>query len=96
MEVRFRDLDPMTDRTPILVDDIISSGRTMIEAVRTLRSLGFHSLTCLAVHGIFADDAYSALLEAGARVATCNTVSHVSNQMDVTNLLSEAVRAIQA
>ena len=67
----------------------------MIEAVRTLRSLGFQTPTCLAIHGIFADDAYSVLLEAGARVATCNTVSHISNQIDVTNPLSEAVQAIQ-
>lgn len=96
VEVSFRDLDPMTDRTPVLVDDIISSGRTMVEAVRTLRSLGFQTPTCLAVHGIFAGDAYSTLLEAGGRVATCNTVSHISNQIDVTNLLSDAVREIRA
>jgi ribose-phosphate pyrophosphokinase len=96
VEVRFRDLDPMTDRSPILVDDIISSGRTMIEAVKTLRSLGFPTPTCLAVHGIFAGDAYSALLKAGASVATCNTVSHISNQIDVTSLISDAVRDILA
>lgn len=96
VEVRFRDLDPMTDRMPVIVDDIISSGRTMVEAVRTLRSRGFRTPTCLAVHGIFAGDAYSTLLEAGAIVATCNTVSHISNRIDITNLLSDAVRGVRA
>lgn len=95
VEVRIRDLDPMTGRTPVLVDDIISTGRTMVEAVRALRTQGLRAATCLAVHGIFADDAYPALLEAGATVVTCNTVLHISNQIDVTNLVSDAVRAIQ-
>lgn len=96
VEVSFRDLDPMTDRMPVVVDDIISSGRTMVEAVRTLRSRGFRTPTCLAVHGIFEGDAYSTLLEAGAIVATCNTVPHISNRIDITNLLSDAVREIRA
>lgn len=96
VEIRFRDRDPMTGRTPVLVDDIISTGRTMVEAVRTLRNHGLPPATCLAVHGIFAEDAYPALLEAGASIVTCNTVPHISNQIDVTSLLSDAVRAIKA
>ena len=36
VEITLRDLGAWMDRTPVLVDDIISSGRTMIEAVKLL------------------------------------------------------------
>ena len=34
VEIRLKDLEQWKGRTPVLVDDIISTGRTMIEAVR--------------------------------------------------------------
>ena len=96
VEIKFSDVSAMAGRDPVLLDDIISSGRTMLEAVRTLRTHGLRAATCLAIHGIFADDAYGALSAAGANVVTCNTIPHVSNRIDVTSLLIDAVAAVRA
>jgi ribose-phosphate pyrophosphokinase len=92
--VRLRDKELGTGRTPVLVDDIISSGRTMLEAVRLLSAEGWVAPVCVAVHGLFADRADVLLADAGARVVTTNTVTHATNGIDVTPLLAGAVGAI--
>lgn len=80
-------------RTPVLVDDIVSTARTMIETVKRLRAHGARRPYCIAVHGIFADDAYRDLRRAGARrIVSSNTVAHASNAIDMTDLLAEQVR----
>lgn len=81
----------LAGRTPVLVDDIISSGRTMIEAARLLAKGSTVAPVCVAVHGIFADRSDELIAAAGGRIATCNTVSHASNAIDVHALLAAAV-----
>ena len=85
------------DRTPVLVDDIISSAHTLSETVRQLRSAGFARPVCLGVHGVFAVGAYETLQEAGvARVVTTNAIAHASNDIDVSRLLVEPVQRLLA
>src|SRR5204863_1571385 len=61
------------DRTPVVIDDIISTGRTMIVTVEQLARTGMAAPVCVAVHGVFADAAHDELRAAGAeRIATCN------------------------
>jgi ribose-phosphate pyrophosphokinase len=85
------DLTPYRDRIPVLVDDIISTGATMIQAARALEGLGFPPPHCVAVHAIFSSGAYARLQAAGvASVVTCNTVEHPSNVIDIHDLLAAA------
>jgi ribose-phosphate pyrophosphokinase len=83
VEVSVPDAD-MAGRTPVLVDDIISSARTMAEAARVLRAKGALRPVCIGVHAVFGDGAEEALRSAGvARVVTCNTIVHPTNEIDV-------------
>ena len=76
-------------RTPVLVDDIISSAHTMIETVRRWRAAGAAAPICLGVHGVFAAGAYEALRGAGvAAVVTTNSVPHDSNGIDLSVALA--------
>ena len=84
-------LDHWRSHTPVLVDDIISSARTMIEAASRMRSLS-ERIVCIGVHGVFGASAYEALKAAGAQVVTTNTIPHETNAIDVTSLLAEAIR----
>ncbi|WP_201285517.1 ribose-phosphate pyrophosphokinase [Chelativorans xinjiangense] len=96
-EISVPDIDEWRECTPVLVDDIVSTARTMIETVRHLLRVGMRPPVCAAVHGLFAGNAYQELLQAGAaRVATSNTVAHASNAIDVTGLLARAVRGMLA
>jgi ribose-phosphate pyrophosphokinase len=94
VEIRLGDLDRWKGRTPVLVDDIISSGRTMLEAIGLLTAQGWAAPVCVAVHGLFADRAGVLLAQAGARVVTSNSVPHATNDIDLTPLIAEAVSRI--
>jgi ribose-phosphate pyrophosphokinase len=85
------------ERTPVVIDDIVSTGRTMIATVQQLGRLGMRPPVCIAVHAVFAGTAYDELLAAGAaRVVTCNTIRHASNAIDVGGLLAAAVRDVRS
>jgi ribose-phosphate pyrophosphokinase len=91
VEITFKNPDRIAGRTPILVDDIISSGRTMLEAVRLIAKLGQTKPICIAVHGLFADKSDELLAAADARVITSNTIPHPTNEIDVGALLASAI-----
>lgn len=79
-------------RTPVLLDDIISTARTMIEATLRLKQAHLPPPICIGVHAIFAGDAFAELKRAGVqKIVTCNTISHPSNGINVTALVAEAI-----
>lgn len=86
-------IDPAhRERTPVLLDDMIATGRTLIEGCRLLAQAGLRAPQVLAVHGIFVGDAYEALLAAGAAcIVTTNSIPHASNAIDLAPLLAEAL-----
>ncbi|MBI3676078.1 MAG: ribose-phosphate pyrophosphokinase [Proteobacteria bacterium] len=94
VEIKVKHMERLQDRTPVLIDDIISSGRTMLEAVRHVAQFTEAQPVCLAVHGIFAEDSDVALAREGARIVTTNTVRHASNAIDVAPLLAEALTSL--
>ncbi len=95
VEVAVPDLAQWRGRTPVLVDDIISTGQTMIVTLKQLNGKGLAAPVCVGVHGIFAGQAFEELRQAGAaRVVTANTIAHSSNGIDISGLLAEGVRAL--
>jgi ribose-phosphate pyrophosphokinase len=95
VEVSVPDVARWRDHTPVLVDDIVSTARTMIETIGHLKRQSMQPPTCVAVHGIFAGTASSDLVAAGAgKVITTNTIQHATNAIDVTALLAQGVRAL--
>ena len=88
VEISIPHLEKFRNHTPVLIDDIISTAKTMIETVYHLKSSGMKPPVCIGVHGIFANNAYYDLLNAGAeKIITCNTISHESNHIDIVPLL---------
>lgn len=74
----------LRDATPVIIDDIASSARTMIEAVTKLRESAGLSTVCVAVHPIFAADAYDRLVAAGpAKIVSTNSIAHPTNAIDI-------------
>jgi ribose-phosphate pyrophosphokinase len=82
-------------RTPVLLDDIISSGHTMAAAVHVLRGAGWGRPLCVAVHALLDAAGQDMLHRAGvARIASCDTVPHPTNAICVAGVLAEGVRAL--
>jgi ribose-phosphate pyrophosphokinase len=87
------DVERWRDHTPVLVDDIISTARTMIETVDHLKQASMKPPVCIAVHAVFAGRAYDDLRAAGAAVvATTDTIAHASNRIEVAGLLTAGIR----
>ncbi len=85
------------EHTPVLLDDIISSGATLVEAVHKLRGVGSPPPVCVVTHAVFADDAFARLQHAGVdRVVSCNTIAHPSNAIDVHREIALAVGELLA
>jgi len=97
VEISLPDPGQAEGRQPVLLDDIISSGHTMAEAVRHVRSAFGTAPVCIGVHALFAPQARDLLLAAGAsRVLTCNTVPDTSNAVDVLPDIAGAVHKLLA
>ena len=93
VEVSVPDVDQYADHTPVLVDDIISTARTMIAAAGHLKDAGMKPPVCIGIHAVFAGDGYEALQGAGAgKIVTCNTIPHPSNAIDLSSLLAEHLK----
>jgi ribose-phosphate pyrophosphokinase len=91
VEVSLPDLEAAQGRTPVIVDDIVSSGRTVIEALGHLNRLGLRDAVCIAIHAVFAQDAFQQVLAAGAaRVVSTDSISHPSNAISLAPLLVQA------
>jgi len=92
VEISIPDLRQWKDRTPVLVDDVISTGRTMIETINRLQEAGMKRPWCVATHAVFAGQAYHHLRLAGpAGIATTNTITHETNAIDISAPISEQI-----
>lgn len=88
------DLAEFQDRRPVLIDDIVSSGRTMIETSRILKEQGLLAPACIAVHALFTPETERQLLELATRVVTTNTVPHHTNDIDLSREIASNVASL--
>lgn len=83
---------PWRERSPVLVDDIASTARTMVAAAARMHEAGLSPPWCIVVHPLFAGDAYAALCDARvAGVVSTNTISHHSNRIDMSSSIADAL-----
>jgi ribose-phosphate pyrophosphokinase len=92
VEIALPDLRAWRDRTPVLIDDIAASGRTLIKAAQGLAALALAPPVCLVVHPLFAEDAYAQLSAVCARIVSTDAVDHPSNGVALAPLLAGALR----
>ena len=77
------------------MDDIISSGASMIAAIKLLLAQGFQKPVCIGVHALFDMKVEQNLIRAGAsRIITCNTIPHSTNKIDLNDLIAKGVEEL--
>ncbi|HQV41516.1 MAG TPA: ribose-phosphate diphosphokinase [Moraxellaceae bacterium] len=92
VRIEVPDLSAWKGRTILLVDDMISTGRTLIVVAEQLRAQGFTDIRALCVHALHDDDAAARMKEAGiSAVLSCNTVVHPSNAVDIADFLLQGM-----
>jgi ribose-phosphate pyrophosphokinase len=88
-------LDEYKGRTPVLADDIISSGRTMIEAARLLVA-GMGRPVCIAVHALFDETAATELQNVARSLLTSDSIPNRYSAFKVAPLIAEQLAAVPA
>lgn len=78
----------------IIIDDMISTGNTLIEAIKNLKKLGAKKFDIIAVHGIFAENALEKLRKMNVRVVTTNTIPNKASKIDISGLIAENLKDI--
>lgn len=68
----------------ILVDDIIGTGHTMYEAIKTINRYRPRSIHCFGVHGLFLDASIKRKIKQRATIHTTNTVISDTTDIDIT------------
>lgn len=96
VEVSMPDLTIHAGSQPLLIDDIASSGKTLVAASEALRKLGFAPPVCVVVHAIFAGEAFTEVAAAAVGTVSTDTVAHTSNAITVTTLIAEALADLPA
>ena len=79
-------------RNIVFVDDIISTGHTILEAAKKLKALGAKKLYCIAVHGLFVENALEKIKKAGIKIITTNTIPTKVSGIDVSGLVAKTLK----
>ncbi len=79
-------------RHVVLMDDVASTGTTLLRAAQGLRAAGAAAIDVVVTHGLFVGDAVTALHAAGVgRIWSTDTVAHDTNAISVLPLLAAAL-----
>ncbi|MBI1767178.1 MAG: ribose-phosphate pyrophosphokinase [Bacteroidetes bacterium] len=93
VKISFPDAEKYKSFTPVIMDDIISTAHTMIETIHHLKEVNLKPTVCIGVHALFVENAYEQLIHTAANmIATCNTIPHSSNKINVHELIIQELR----
>lgn len=77
--------------SPIIIDDIISTGHTMIEVIKDLKKIKAKKVYCIGVHALLVENALKKLNNVGGIVITCNAIPNKTNKIDLSKLVAENI-----
>jgi len=85
VDVRGKDL--------VLVDDIISTGGSVIKAAQFLKRQKCKRVFVACTHGLFVEDAEKKIKKAGvARIISTNTIPRNTSKVDVSGVIADSIR----
>ncbi len=92
VEVTLPDLTAYKNYTAVIIDDVISSGQTLLKCIAALKAQDIQQISCAAVHGIFADNSDELLMANGlSQLITTNSIPHASNAVDLSAVLKSPI-----
>ena len=91
VQVELPDTD-ITGCDVVIIDDVASTGHTLVQAAQALRARGVGTIDVAVVHALFGGDALERLAAAGIRrVWSTDAVPHSSNVVTVAPMLARAI-----
>lgn len=93
VEIAFADPALFAKRPALLVDDIVSSGGTLIACAKALAAAGATTVDAIITHALFAPELTGEFLRAGIRaVRSTDSVPHSTNAIALDVVLADALR----
>ncbi|MBO4301877.1 ribose-phosphate diphosphokinase [Methanosarcinaceae archaeon] len=80
-------------RDVILIDDMVATGGTMVEAIKILRENGAKDVYVACVHPVLARNAVLRLYNAGVKdIMSTDTIEKIQSRISVASVIADAVR----
>jgi ribose-phosphate pyrophosphokinase len=93
VEIGFADPEPIAGRPVLLVDDIVSSGGTLIAGARALTAAGAATIDAVVTHALFPSEMATEFANAGIRsIRSTSSVPHPSNAILLDDILAASLR----
>ncbi|TPQ32476.1 phosphoribosylpyrophosphate synthetase [Bradyrhizobium guangdongense] len=93
VDIAFTDRDRIAGRPALLVDDIVSSGGTLMVAARTLTALGASRVDAVVTHALFPPEMVKTFADAGIRsIRSTDSVPHPTNAIALDAVLAAALQ----
>jgi ribose-phosphate pyrophosphokinase len=93
VEIGFADPALFAGRPALLVDDIVSSGGTLMACAKVLKAAGATAVDAIITHALFPAEMASAFANAGIRsIRSTSSVPHPTNAIPLDDLLAAALR----
>lgn len=93
VEIKLNKKIDLSNKNAVIVDDIISTGNTILETAKILKRLGAKKIYCICVHGIFANEALKKLRKAGINVVSTNTIPNKVARIDVSGVVVDSLNS---
>ena len=78
----------------ILFDDMVSSGGTILEAIRFLKRKSFRKIYVVCTHPVFAGDAERKIMNAGAtEIIGTNSIEGKFSKVDLSGIISKSIQS---
>jgi ribose-phosphate pyrophosphokinase len=93
VEMTFADASVFAGRPALVVDDIVSSGGTLIACAKALQAAGASAIDAVVTHALFPPELVGALFAAGIRsVKSTDSIPHPTNAIALDRILADALR----
>ncbi|MHC1604398.1 MAG: ribose-phosphate diphosphokinase [Candidatus Methanofastidiosia archaeon] len=86
------DIPNLAGRDVVIVDDIISTGKTIENAVKLIQEKKPEAIYVVAVHGIFSNNAIERLSKYNIKIVTSNTIKNPFAKINIGNILARAIK----
>lgn len=83
----------LKDRNMILIDDIVSTGHTMLETIKQLKKFKPRKIYCIAIHGLYVEDALKKLSK-HSKVISSNTIPSKASKIDISNTIVQEIKNV--
>ena len=93
VDIGFVDPTNLAGHPTLIVDDIVSSGSTMITCARALTAAGATTIDAVVTHALFPEELCRDMIQSGIRsIRSTHSVSHSTNAIALDNLFIDALQ----